>query len=56
MATFGNTNSQSRRGGYSLVYSHGGCSGVVIRNGTYPAGKPLILGTAAGVTFEGVTR
>ena len=43
-------------GGYSLVYSHGGCSGVVIRNGTYPAGKPLILGTTAGVTFEGVMR
>lgn len=43
-------------GGYSLVYSHGGCSGVVIRNGSYPGSKPLILGTTAGVTFEGVTR
>lgn len=43
-------------GGYSLVYSHGSCSNVVIRNGSYPAGKPLILGTTAGVMFEGVTR
>jgi uncharacterized membrane protein len=43
-------------GGYSLVYSHGGVSGVTIRNGSYPAGKPLILGTTAGVTFSGVAR
>ena len=43
-------------GGYSLVYSHGGVSGVTIRNGSYPAGPPLISGVTAGVTFEGVTR
>lgn len=43
-------------GGYALVYSHGSCSNVVIRNGSYPAGNPLILGTTAGVTFSGVAR
>ena len=44
------------RGGYSLVYSHGGCSNITFRNGTYLAGSPLILGTTAGITFENVVR
>ena len=44
------------QGGYSLVYSHGGVSGVTIRNGSYPGTKPLISGVTSGVTFEGVTR
>ena len=45
-------------GGYSLIEvpSSGACSNVIFRNGTYPAGPPLIYGPTTGITFANVVR